>query len=160
MITPRIGQGLDVHRLVSGRKLILGGVSIPHECGLLGHSDADVLVHAVMDAILGALALGDIGTWFPDNDPAFKDADSLNLLQAIISDPRCSGWRIGNLDATLIAQKPKLSPFIPEMRQNLANVLGCSQELVSIKATTTEALGFCGREEGITAIAMVSLWQP
>lgn len=153
----RLGQGFDAHRLVAGRALILGGVRIPHPEGLLGHSDADVLVHAVMDAILGALALGDIGQWFPDHDERHRGADSLALLRAILADPRLAGWRIGNVDATIVAQAPRLAPHIPGMRGNLAVALGVDPARVSVKATTTEAMGFCGRGEGIAAMAVVTM---
>lgn len=153
----RIGQGYDVHKLVEGRRLILCGVPVPHSTGLLGHSDADVAVHALMDAILGALALGDIGQLFPDTDPARKDADSMELLKAVMADPRVSEWEIGNLDLTIIAQKPKLLPFNLEMRTNLARVLDLPLDRVSVKATTTEKLGFEGREEGIAATCVVLL---
>ena len=153
----RIGQGYDVHKLVTGRRLILCGVPVPHPTGLLGHSDADVAVHALMDAILGALALGDIGQLFPDSDPAWKDADSMKLLKAVMADPRVSEWEIGNLDLTIIAQKPKLLPFNLEMRTNLARALNLPLDRVSIKATTTEKLGFEGREEGIAASCVVLL---
>ncbi len=153
----RIGQGYDVHKLVEGRRLILCGVPVPHSIGLLGHSDADVAVHALMDAILGALALGDIGQLFPDTDPAWKDADSMELLKAVMADPRVSEWEIGNLDLTIIAQKPKLLPFNLEMRTNLARVLDLPLDRVSVKATTTEKLGFEGREEGIAATCVVLL---
>jgi 2-C-methyl-D-erythritol 2,4-cyclodiphosphate synthase len=149
----RIGNGFDVHKFEPGRKLILGGVEIPSEQGLLGHSDADVLVHAVMDALLGALALGDIGKWFPDTDPAYTNADSIALLQAILNDERVAGWLLGNLDCTIVAQTPKLAGFIDSMRANLAVVFNCSVNQISVKATTTEKLGFCGREEGIAAMA-------
>ncbi|WP_367274579.1 2-C-methyl-D-erythritol 2,4-cyclodiphosphate synthase [uncultured Victivallis sp.] len=153
----RIGQGYDVHKLATGRKLILCGVPVPHPTGLLGHSDADVAVHALMDAILGALALGDIGQWFPDSDPAWKDADSMKLLRAVMADPRVSEWEIGNLDLTIIAQKPKLLPFNLEMRTNLARALDLPLDRISVKATTTEKLGFEGREEGIAASCVVLL---
>lgn len=153
----RIGQGYDVHKLATGRKLILCGVPVPHPTGLLGHSDADVAVHALMDAILGALALGDIGQWFPDSDPAWKDADSMKLLRAVMADPRVSEWEIGNLDLTIIAQKPKLLPFNLEMRTNLARALDLPFDRISVKATTTEKLGFEGREEGIAASCVVLL---
>ena len=153
----RIGQGYDVHRLVTGRRLILCGVPIPHPTGLLGHSDADVALHALTDAILGALALGDIGQLFPDTDPAWKDADSMKLLAAVMADPRVSGWNIVNLDLTIIAQKPKLLPYNLEMRTNLARVLNLPLDRISVKATTTEKLGFEGREEGIAASCVVLL---
>lgn len=153
----RIGHGLDVHRLVGGRKLILCGVDIPHTLGLDGHSDADVAVHAAMDAILGALALGDIGHWFPDTDSRFKGADSLELLRHIVASEQLRGWKIGNLDITIMAQRPKLAPHITAMRTNVAAACGCEAGRISVKATTTEKLGFCGREEGIAAEAVVLL---
>jgi len=153
----RIGNGFDVHALIPERKLILGGVTIPHERGLGGHSDADVLLHAVCDAILGALALGDIGAHFPDTDPRWKGADSRSLLRRVASLALAQGWRIGNLDATLIAQAPKLAPHVPAMRANLAADLGCEIGQISVKATTTERLGFAGRGEGIGAWATVLL---
>lgn len=153
----RIGQGYDVHRLVPGRKLILGGVEIPWEKGLLGHSDADVLLHAITDALFGALALGDIGTHFPDTDPAYKGADSRELLRKAVEILREKGWTVGNLDATVIAQAPKLKPFILQMRENIAADLGIPQDQVSVKATTEEGLGFTGTGEGISASASVML---
>lgn len=153
----RIGQGYDVHRLTEGRKLILCGVPVPHPTGLYGHSDADVAVHALIDAILGALALGDIGRFFPDTDPAYKDADSLKLLGAVMRDPRLADWRIGNIDLTIVAQKPKLLDYNLAMRTNLARVLTVSLDRVSVKATTTEKLGFEGREEGISAMCVALL---
>ncbi|MGN0542478.1 MAG: 2-C-methyl-D-erythritol 2,4-cyclodiphosphate synthase [Acutalibacteraceae bacterium] len=150
----RIGQGYDVHRLVSGRRLVVGGVEIPHETGLLGHSDADVLLHAISDALLGAAAMGDIGCLFPDNDSRFKDADSLLLLSAVAEKLKESGFSIVNIDCTLIAQKPKMRPYIDEMRANIARACGISVEFVSVKATTEEGLGFSGREEGMAAQAI------
>jgi 2-C-methyl-D-erythritol 2,4-cyclodiphosphate synthase len=156
-ISLRIGHGCDVHRLTSGRRLILGGVTIPYPYGLLGHSDADVAVHAVMDAILGALALGDIGQWFPDNDSRWKDADSMNMLRQLLNSPEFAGCRLINLDLTIVAQAPKLKPFIPAMRENLAAAFNSDITAVSVKATTTEKLGFCGRGEGIAATAVVLL---
>ena len=150
----RIGQGYDVHRLVSGRRLVVGGVEIPHETGLLGHSDADVLLHAISDALLGAAAMGDIGCLFPDNDSRFKDADSLVLLSAVAEKLKESGFSIVNIDCTLIAQKPKMRPYIDEMRANIARACGISVEFVSVKATTEEGLGFSGREEGMAAQAI------
>ncbi len=147
----RIGHGYDVHRLVEGRALVLGGVTVPYEKGLLGHSDADVLTHAVMDALLGAAALGDIGKLFPDTDPAYKGADSIALLQEVGRVLACAGWAAGNIDATLLCQAPKLAPHIPAMRENLAAALGISAEDVSVKATTEEKLGFTGSGEGIAA---------
>jgi len=153
----RIGNGFDVHALVPGRKLVLGGVTIPYERGLEGHSDADALLHAVCDAILGALALGDLGAHFPDTDPRWKDADSRMLLRHVASLALAQGWRVGNLDATLIAQAPKLAPHVPAMRANLAADLACAIGEISVKATTTERLGFAGRGEGIAALATVLL---
>ena len=150
----RIGHGYDVHRLVFGRKLILGGVDIPFEKGLDGHSDADVLVHAVMDALLGAAALGDIGKLFPDNDDAFLGADSLELLKTVREVLAQNGWKLKNLDATVIAQKPKLAPFIDAMRKNIALALQTDVSDVSVKATTEEKLGFTGSGEGIAAHAV------
>ena len=147
----RIGHGYDVHRLVEDRKLILGGVEIEYEKGLLGHSDADVLLHAISDALLGAAALGDIGCMFPDNDPKYKDADSLKLLEAVGDRLRDNGYVTGNIDATVIAQRPKLKPFIPEMRKNIASALKVDMDLISVKATTEEGLGFSGTGEGIAA---------
>lgn len=152
--TVRIGHGYDVHRLVEGRKLIMGGVDIPWEKGLLGHSDADVLLHAIADAILGAIAEGDIGRHFPDTDPRYKGADSLKLLEHVGKLAGTKGYRLGNLDATIIAQRPKMAPHIQLMRENIARVLGCSADQVNVKATTTEELGFCGRGEGIAAHAV------
>ena len=150
----RIGHGYDVHRLVEGRDLILGGVNIPYEKGLLGHSDADVLTHAIMDALLGAAALGDIGKHFPDTDPAYKGADSLKLAAHVAALLHAQGYRIGNIDATVIAQAPKLAPHIPTMRQNLARALGCDQDCINIKATTEEHLGFTGEGLGMVALAV------
>lgn len=153
----RIGHGYDVHRLVEERKLILGGVDIPYEKGLLGHSDADVLTHAVMDALLGAAGLGDIGRHFPDTDPAYKGADSLKLLDHVMEVLRDNGWQVGNVDATVIAQRPKLAGYIPEMRANLAARMGVSPAQVNVKATTEEKLGFTGSGEGISAHAVCLL---
>lgn len=150
----RIGHGYDVHRLVENRKLIIGGVDIPYEKGLLGHSDADVLLHAIGDALMGAAALGDIGCIFPDNDPKFKDADSLMLLREIVSLLKSKGFSVVNIDSTLIAQKPKMRPYIDEMRRNIADACGIAENFVSVKATTEEKLGFTGREEGISAHAV------
>ena len=149
----RIGTGYDVHKLVEGRRLILGGVDIPYEKGLLGHSDADVLVHAIMDALLGAAALGDIGLHFPDSDPAYKGADSLTLARRVSEILAENGYRIENVDATVIAQAPKLRPYIDEMRKNIAGALKIEVGRVSVKATTEERLGFTGRGEGISAQA-------
>ncbi len=153
----RIGHGYDVHRLVEGRPLILGGVNIPWEKGLLGHSDADVLAHAVMDALLGAAALGDIGKHFPDTDPAYKGADSLVLAQKVAELLAQEGWRIGNVDATILCQAPKLAPHIAAMRQNLAAALGVDANQVSVKATTEEKLGFTGEGKGIAVHAVALL---
>ena len=147
----RIGHGYDVHRLAAGRKCIIGGVEIAHERGLLGHSDADVLTHAVMDALLGALALGDIGKHFPDTDPRYAGADSIALLRHVAALVRDRGYRLGNLDATVLAQAPKLAPHIAQMRENLAAAIGCETDCVSVKATTEEGLGFTGTKEGIAA---------
>ncbi|MCR4645264.1 MAG: 2-C-methyl-D-erythritol 2,4-cyclodiphosphate synthase [Oscillospiraceae bacterium] len=147
----RIGHGYDVHKLVEGRDLILGGVKIPHTLGLLGHSDADVLLHAISDALLGALALGDIGKHFPDTDPAYKGADSLMLLRHVVALVEKEGYVLGNLDATVLAQRPKLRPYIDQMRRNIADACGADISQVSVKATTEEHLGFTGREEGIAA---------
>ncbi len=153
----RIGHGYDVHKLVEGRKCIIGGVDIPYEKGLLGHSDADVLVHAVMDAVLGALALGDIGKHFPDRDPRFKGADSLVLCRQVAALMHENGYRIGNVDATVIAQAPKMSPHIERMRQNLASALDADIESINVKATTEEKLGFTGEGLGIAAHAVCLL---
>ena len=153
----RIGYGYDVHKLTKGRKLILGGVYIEHELGLLGHSDADVLVHAIMDALLGALSLGDIGQLFPDNDENYKDADSMLLLKKVYEKVMEKGYEISNLDSTICAQKPKLMPHIVKMRENISKTLLCDFDCVSIKATTTEKLGFEGREEGISATCVCLL---
>lgn len=150
----RIGHGYDVHRLVEGRKLIVGGVEIPHEKGLLGHSDADVLLHAISDALLGAAALGDIGCLFPDTDERFKGADSLLLLKEVVAVLKENGYTVVNIDSTLLAQRPKMRPHIDEMRKNIADACGISVGFVSIKATTEEKLGFTGREEGISAHAV------
>lgn len=155
----RIGQGYDVHRLISDRKLILGGVEVPFERGLLGHSDADVLTHAVMDALLGAAGLGDIGQHFPDSDPAYAGADSLRLLTAVMEKLTDAGWRVGNVDATIIAQRPKLASYLPQMRQNLALAMGVLPNQVNVKATTEEGLGFTGSGEGIAAQAVALLFE-
>ncbi|WP_410772590.1 2-C-methyl-D-erythritol 2,4-cyclodiphosphate synthase [Fontibacillus sp. BL9] len=152
-----VGQGYDVHQLVEGRPCIIGGVTIPYEKGLLGHSDADVLLHAVSDAILGALALGDIGRHFPDTDPAFKNADSLVLLRRVWDMAKERGYRLGNLDATIIAQAPKMAPYVPQMVEVIAGALEASPQRVNVKATTTEHLGFTGRGEGIAAQCIVCL---
>ena len=153
----RIGQGYDVHRLVEGRKLILGGVEIPYEKGLLGHSDADVLTHSIMDAILGAAALGDIGKLFPDSKSEFKDADSLVLLAKVVSLIKSKGHIIENIDSTIIAQRPKLAPYIDEMRERIATACGMEADWVSVKATTEEGLGFTGLGEGIACQAICLL---
>ena len=153
----RIGCGYDVHRLVAGRKLVLGGVEIEHETGLLGHSDADVLLHAICDALLGAAGLGDIGQHFPDSDPAFKGISSLKLLERTVTLLSQAAWRIGNIDATVVAQRPKLASHIPRMRANIACCCGIEETQVNVKATTTEHLGFAGREEGIAAQAVALL---
>ena len=153
----RIGQGYDVHRLVEGRKLILGGVEIPYEKGLLGHSDADVLTHALMDALLGAAALGDIGQHFPDRDPRYEGADSLELLRRVCALLRENGFGIGNADCTVVAQRPRLAPYIPLMRQRLAEVMELDVSRVSVKATTEEKLGFTGEGLGIAAQAVALL---
>ena len=153
----RIGHGYDVHRLTENRRLILGGVVIPHDKGLLGHSDADVLIHSVMDSILGALALGDIGKFFPDTSDEYKDIDSMKLLSSVYEMMSKRGYKISNIDATIIAQKPKLAPYIDKMRENIASVLHCDINRVNVKATTEERLGFTGSEEGISAHAVVLL---
>ena len=150
----RIGHGYDVHKLVTGRKLILRGVTIPHETGLLGHSDADVLAHAVSDALLGAAALGDIGGFFPDNDPKYQDADSIELLRQVCIELYDRGYAIENIDATVIAQAPKLKPYIEQMRKNLAQACEINVNQISVKATTEEHLGFTGRKEGIAVHAV------
>lgn len=153
----RVGMGYDVHRLVEGRKLILGGVEIPWDKGLLGHSDADVLIHAIMDALLGAAALGDIGQHFPDTDPAYKGISSIKLLCHVAGLLKDKGFTVGNIDATIIAQKPKMAPHIPAMRENIARALEIEPSQVNIKATTEERLGFTGREEGISSQAICLL---
>lgn len=150
----RIGHGYDVHRLVEGRKCIIGGVNIPSDVGLLGHSDADVLLHAISDALLGAAALGDIGKHFPPSDDAFKDADSRVLLRKVVELIKSNGYEVGNVDATIIAQKPKMAPYIDEMRKNIAQDLGVDISFVSVKATTEEGLGFTGEGLGISAHAV------
>ncbi len=153
----RIGQGFDVHQLVAGRKLIIGGVDIPYQKGLLGHSDADVLLHAICDALLGAAALGDIGRHFADTDAQYKDIDSRILLREVLHRVREAGWRVGNVDATIIAQAPKMAPHIPQMAANIAADLRLERSAVNVKATTTEQLGYTGRGEGIAAQAVVLL---
>lgn len=150
----RIGHGYDVHKLVEGRKLIIGGVDIPYEKGLLGHSDADVLLHAISDALLGAAALGDIGCLFPDNDEKYKGADSLVLLEEVIGVLKKNGYSVVNIDCTLIAQKPKMRPYIDTMRQNIADACGVSVDFISVKATTEEGLGFSGSGDGMAAHAV------
>ena len=150
----RVGHGYDVHRLVEGRALILGGVTVPFDRGLLGHSDADVLTHAVMDALLGAAALGDIGKLFPDSDAAYAGADSIVLLERVTALLREHGWQVGNVDATVVAQAPKLAPYIPEMRRRLAEAMGLDVDCVSVKATTEERLGFTGSGGGMAAHAV------
>ena len=156
----RVGIGYDVHPLVSGRRLVLGGVEVPFERGLAGHSDADALIHAVIDALLGAAGLKDIGSHFPDSDASYKDISSLLLLQRTNKMLQTRGWHVVNIDATIVAQRPKLAPFIDQMRQNMAQTLGLSTEQVGVKATTSEGLGFAGREEGIAAYAVALLEQP
>ena len=153
----RIGHGYDVHRLVPGRKLILRGVEIPHALGLLGHSDADVVTHALMDALLGAAALGDIGQHFPDKDPSYAGISSLVLLGKVMDLLHQAGWRVENADMTILAQQPKLMPHIPQMRQNLSRAMGVPVSAISVKATTEEGLGFTGREQGIAAHSVVLL---
>ncbi len=153
----RIGFGYDVHAFSENRKLILGGVTVPYRLGLLGHSDADVLVHAIMDALLGAVALGDIGKHFPDSDEKYKGANSLVLLKEVGNILLGKGYKIGNIDSTIVAQAPKLAPFIEDMRKNIAKALDINVDLVSVKATTTEHLGFEGRKEGISAYAVASV---
>ena len=153
----RIGHGYDVHRLVEGRRCVIGGVDIPHEKGLLGHSDADVLLHAIMDAVLGAMAAGDIGKLFPDSDPTYKGADSLVLTRRVAEVMVERGYRLGNIDATVIAQAPKLAPHIPAMRERIAEAFGVEVDRVSVKATTEERLGFTGSGEGIAAHAVCLL---
>lgn len=150
----RIGHGYDVHKFAENRKCIIGGVDIPCERGLLGHSDADVLLHAISDAILGAAALGDIGHLFPDTDPEFEGADSLVLLQKVVEVVKEKGYKIGNIDSTVIAQEPKMAPYINSMRENIAKACGCSIDDVSVKATTEEKLGFTGAKQGIAAHAV------
>ncbi len=153
----RIGFGYDVHQLVEGRSLILGGVEIPHSLGLMGHSDADVLTHAIMDATLGAMAMGDIGRHFPDGDPAYKDMESLLMLKRVMEWVGQGGFRVNNVDTTIVAQKPKLAPHILAMKERLSEILDIGPDQINIKATTTEGMGFCGRQEGMEAYAVVSL---
>lgn len=153
----RIGHGYDVHRLEEGRRLIIGGINIPHETGLLGHSDADVLVHAIMDSMLGALALGDIGKHFPDTDENYKGADSIELLRKVTKIIENHGYTVSNIDSTILAQAPKLAPYIEQMRENIASAVGIGSERVSVKATTEERLGFTGEKKGIAAHAVCLL---
>ena len=153
----RTGFGFDVHAFARDRKLIIGGIDIPNEKGLLGHSDADVLLHAICDAMLGALSLGDIGQHFPDTDIKYKNADSSDLLAEVYSLVKKKGFSLGNLDAMIAMQRPKIAPYIPEMKKKISALLGCNEDQVSIKASTTEKLGFIGREEGVTAFASVLL---
>ena len=155
----RFGMGYDVHKLVEGRKLILGGVEVPHTLGLLGHSDADVLLHAVSDALLGAAALGDIGRHFPDTDPKYKGADSMKLLAHVVKLIKAKGYKVGNVDATIVAQRPKLKDYIGQMNENIARVLEVEPDQVNVKATTEEKLGFTGTEQGISAYAVAGLEQ-
>ena len=155
----KIGFGYDVHALVDDRKLILGGVDIPHLKGLKGHSDADVLIHAIMDAVVGALGLGDIGRHFPDTDPAYKDISSLSMLETVAGLAEKEGYGLNNLDCTLVAQAPKIAPYLPEMKQNLSKALKAAVNRINIKATTSEGLGFCGKREGMEAFAVVTLLQ-
>lgn len=156
----RVGQGIDVHRFAEGRRCVLGGVEIPHSKGLLGHSDADVLIHALMDAILGASGQRDIGYLFPDTDSAFKDADSCVLLKRVWEIAVKDGWTLNNADMSLLAEAPRIKPYVAEMQGRIAGVLGCDPARITIKATTTEKLGFVGREEGIVATAVVLLSRP
>lgn len=153
----RIGQGFDVHQFEEGRPCIIGGITIPYKYGLIGHSDADVLLHTITDACLGAIGEGDIGRHFPDTDPAFKDADSKKLLQDVWQMVEEKGYKLGNMDCTVIAQEPKLSPYMDKIRQNIAQILDCKMEQINVKATTTEKLGFTGRKEGIAAQAVALL---
>ncbi|UCF56411.1 MAG: 2-C-methyl-D-erythritol 2,4-cyclodiphosphate synthase [Deltaproteobacteria bacterium] len=153
----RVGFGYDAHRLVEGRSLILGGVKIPHDLGLMGHSDADVLTHAIIDAILGALAKGDIGQHFPDSDPAYKDMDSLLILRKVMEWVNEDGFRINQVDTTIVAEEPKLAVSLVAMKERLSEVLAIQMDQINIKATTTEGMGFCGRQDGIEAYAVVSL---
>jgi len=156
----RVGTGADAHALVDGRALVLGGVNIPHPTGLAGHSDGDALSHAVIDALLGAAGAGDIGAHFPPGDPSLAGISSLILLERTAVALADGGWCIANVDATMLAQRPRLSPHVPEMRQNIATALSVEQSQVSVKATTTDYLGFTGREEGIAALAVAMLWRP
>lgn len=158
MMKLRVGQGLDVHRWVEGRPLMLGGVQIPHDRGLLGHSDADVLLHAIIDALLGGAGLGDIGRMFPDTDPSYSGIDSKILLTTAMKKIKSAGWNILNIDATIICQRPKLAPFMPTMGQTIAQILAIDPTAVNVKATTTEKLGFTGRNEGVAAQAVALLY--
>jgi 2-C-methyl-D-erythritol 2,4-cyclodiphosphate synthase len=153
----RIGHGFDLHRVVPDRRLVLGGVTIPWDRGLLGHSDADVLLHAITDAVLGAFALGDIGQWFPDTDPKWRGADSADLLRQVLADTRVGHWRLSNLDATIQAERPKLAPHIPAIRQSIADIFGVAIDQISIKATTMEGTDAIGRGEAIAAHAVILL---
>lgn len=153
----RVGHGFDAHRLVEGRRLVLGGIAVPHERGALGHSDADVLAHAISDALLGAAALGDLGGHFPDSDPQWKDADSIVLLEACAGRVRESGYRIANVDATIVVERPRLTPYIGAMREHLANRLGLALECVSVKAKTSEGMGYTGDGSGIAAYAVACI---
>ena len=159
MSVPRIGYGYDVHRLVEGRALVLGGVTVPFEKGLLGHSDADVLLHALMDALLGAAALGDIGHLFPDTDERYRGADSRDLLRQVVAVLAENGCSVGNVDVTLVAQRPKIAPYIPQMRENIAGDLALPLDAVSVKATTEERLGFTGSGEGMSAHAVAMIFR-
>ena len=156
----RIGFGYDAHRLVESRSLILGGVEIPHQLGLEGHSDADVLTHAIIDAVIGALGMGDIGQHFPDTDPAYRGVASLSMLRRVMTWVKRDGLRINNLDATIVAERPKLASYLPAMKEGIAEALEASIDQINLKATTTERLGFCGRNEGMEAFAVVSLMTP
>jgi len=153
----RIGFGYDVHRLTEGRPLILGGVEVPDSVGLDGHSDADVLTHAIIDSLLGALGAGDIGRHFPDTDPAYEGASSLSMLRTVTGLTKLDGYRLNNLDATIVAQGPKLAPYLPAMRENIAETLETTTDRINLKATTSEGLGFCGKRQGVEAFAVVSL---
>ena len=156
-MSPRSGIGFDVHRFETGRRLVLGGVEIPHPRGLAGHSDADVVIHAVCDALLGAAALGDIGLHFPNDDPEWQDADSMALLERVVEMVGESGWRVENVDATVVAEAPRLAPHVPEMCRKISRAIGVERDRVSVKATTAEEMGFVGREEGIAALATACL---
>lgn len=155
----RVGFGYDIHGLAGGRRLVIGGVEIPFHLGLLGHSDADVLLHSVMDALLGAAGMGDIGVYFPPSDPAYKDASSLSLLEKVAGFLVDNDWQIANIDATIIAESPKLSPYFERMRVNISSILSLNAEMVNIKATTSEGLGFCGRGEGMASYAVALIYK-